>query len=198
MRRFSLFIALGVIVSFAVVGPSFSAKGGYEQRGPANSTFDGPDQWDKECDDDDSTDDSIDFVGDTNQWPPNHRAVPSDIFARGDTTDTVSLTLVASSNDSFESSDFGYSTTTVSNGTVRADVTTVRERSGGSDQIGANSGRRYEITATATFSDGSACVATFCVRIPHDMRPENRTFVPCQQTAYPDNGAGGTDGAADR
>ena len=71
-------------------------------------------------------------------------------------------------------------------GQVSAPVTTVRERAGDTDHTGTTSGRVYTIHVTATFN-GTTCQADFCVRTPHDMRQENRDWVPCQ-SQYPSPG----------
>jgi hypothetical protein len=206
MSKYWKVLAIGIVGAFALAQPTFAAGGGDDNHGPKGytGTYDGEGRWDKECADDDSSDDTIDFVGATNNWPPNHREVTATVFARGDEAtddgdpntpeqpaDTAAITsVIVTSNDSGfvpsgDDADWGTANPVAStDGTASTEVWTVRERSGDMKDTGGTPGRIYNIAVTATFSDSAdPCTATFCVRTPHDMRGANRDWEPCQ-TSY--------------
>jgi hypothetical protein len=191
MSKLWKFLAVGAVGAFAVAPSTFAANGGNDSHGPTGYSkgVDAEGQNVRECAEgtgstDDEDPDTIDFVGETNSWPPNHRDVAASIIADGDEGDAITLAAVATSNDtSMDPDDFDFMGPGTGTSRVVAGVTTARERAGYTDQ---DSGRVYTIDVTATF-DGTECTAQFCTRTPHDMRRTNRTWVPCQDS-YPDPG----------
>jgi hypothetical protein len=190
MSKYWKVLAVGAIGALALAQPTFAANGGDANHGPKgySSGTDAEGQWVQQCAEGDATDDenadTIDFVGDTNNWPPNHRTVPATIIAQGDEGDEITVAATATSSDaSMDPDDFAFGGPGAGTTRVEASMTTVRERSGNTAHVGDNSGRMYTIHVTATF-DGSSCTADFCTRTPHDMRRENREWVPCQ-SQYP-------------
>ncbi len=181
MNRISKVAVLGLAASFAVVTPTFAAKGGVGQGGDANHGPKGYESGDGvytyDCPDADGV---LEFDGATLLWPPNHRQV--DFLAAADADDdaamvTLVLTVDASASDeSFTSDDFGGDLDVSGEGRAETTAYVVRERAGYTDQL---EGRVYEISFDATF-DGEMCdqegPVDFIVRVPHDMRKDNRAF----------------------
>jgi hypothetical protein len=195
---------VGLLASFAVVGPAFGAKDADGNHGPKgySNNFDGEDQNTQECNGD--AEQYVDYVGPTNLWPPNHKAVDGIVRAVDNDDDsstseaTPTLVLRVGSNDEFEEGDAtvdygaegagmatdpaGYQDN-VENGIAPANVIVLRERSGQSKDAG---GRVYTIEATAMFADNGdpqtsdSCTVYFCIRVPHDMRKtDGNRSEPC-------------------
>lgn len=129
---------------------------------------------------------SITFAGPDVLWPPNHKYFEAVITAHGDGDDNVTLTSAGthdeyadpaahtgeqngSGNTADDVSPFVATEDTDSSANVASVKQSIRsERSGNGD------GRVYTFDVVATF-DGAECRTTFTSRVPHDMRPSNRT-----------------------
>ena len=170
MRKTTGLLALAAIATFGFVGPALAngdsnhGPSGYDDGSKTPQTYDCGYA---------AGGHSISYDGPDRLWPPNHRETSGTVTATGHSTDTVMLTVTGHDNDTNQDSDFIAPAGSVSGtGSASAQVTFVRERSGT-----AKEGRTYTIKADATFTDdpGHTCTAYFCVIVPHDMRPENRT-----------------------
>jgi len=183
MRKPILAAAAGAVLAFAFVGPGFAGtKDADGNHGPTGYSNQYDDEGANTIDCGDSGAQTLDYVGATNLWPPNHKAVLGSVIANDDNDDSVdgqpTVFVTGSSNDAYEDGDVETAYDSAANaatdgegheGTATADLKVLRERSGQ-----AKEGRRYDITATATFDDGSTCQAHFSICVPHDMRSSTR------------------------
>ena len=128
---------------------------------------------------------TITFAGPDVLWPPNHKYFSAVITARStDSEDTVTL---ESSGTHDEYADPAAHTGEANGaGNTEADVSPFFATDGPeavasvtqdirAERAGTGDGRVYTFSVMAEYSDGDVCRATFTSRVPHDMRPANRT-----------------------
>lgn len=131
------------------------------------------------------SDHTISFAGPDVLWPPNHKYFSAVIAARSaDSDDTVVLES-AGTHDEYadpaahtgEQNGAGNTGDDVSPAAASDGPKAVASvtQSIRSERSGNGDGRVYTFTVQAEYSDGDVCQATFTSRVPHDMRPSNRT-----------------------
>lgn len=171
-RRLAGVLAASAAGAFAFAAPSLAGseyKNKYDSPGASVA-----------CGDDG---DVVNYYGPLKMWPPNHKLQPVAVEAiegeDGDPTDNVTLTIQPDVVDAAggdggpnHDPDFAYEEGDTTPGAASGTGSAEEGLALRAERSGKGTGRTYNIPFEATFDNGTdeACVGSFTITVPHDMR----------------------------